>query len=60
MFMFLGIVIGVYTAFAACAGSVYARHGPGGRMIVREESPRYFWVVIACYSALAIALVTIF
>ena len=60
MFIFLGIAIGMYTAFAACTGSVYARSGVGARVIVREETPWHFWSVIVCYVLLAIALVTVF
>ena len=60
MFMLLGIAVGLYTTFAACSGSVYAKRGPGGCMVVRAESPVYFWAIIACYAALAIALVAIF
>ena len=60
MFMFLGIVVGLYTMYAACTGTVYAKRGPGGGVIERADSPRYFWLVIACYAALAIAMITIF
>jgi hypothetical protein len=61
MFAFLGVIVGLYTTFAAFAGKVYARSRfVGGGMIERDESPVYFWTVIACYAALAIALVTVF
>ena len=45
---------------AAGTGTVYAKRGPGGGVIERADSPRYFWLVIACYAALAIAMITIF
>jgi hypothetical protein len=60
MFIFLGIAVGIYTAYAASTGSVYARSRWSGRVIVREESPWLFWTAIASYAALAVALVTIF
>jgi hypothetical protein len=60
MFMLLGIIVGLYTTFAACTGNVYAKRGPGAAVIERSESPGYFWIVIGCYSALAIAMMTIF
>ena len=60
MFVFLGILVGLYTAYAACTGTVYARRGAGGGVIERAESPVYFWTVIACYAALAIAMITVF
>jgi hypothetical protein len=60
MFIILGIAVGIYTSYATCTGSVWARSRMGGRLIVRDESPWYFWSVIACYALLAIALVTVF
>lgn len=60
MFKLLGALLAVYTAYAAYAGSVYANSGPGGRLVFREESPSYFWVVIAIYSGLSVALLTVF
>jgi hypothetical protein len=52
--------VGIYTAYAALTGSVYAKSGPGGRLVSREESPEYFWTVIAIYSGLSVALLTVF
>lgn len=60
MFKLLGALLAVYTAYAAYAGSVYAKSGPGGRHISRGESPTYFWVVISIYAGLSIALLTVF
>ena len=60
MFIFLGITVGAYTAFAAYTGSVYARSRWSGRVIERREEPWRFWTTIGCYAALALALVTIF
>jgi hypothetical protein len=56
----LGLLVGIYTAYAALTGSVYAKSGPGGRLVSREESPEYFWLVIAIYAGLSVALLTVF
>ena len=47
MFKALGVLVGLYALYAATTGRVYAKAGPGGRTVSREESPEYFWVVIA-------------
>ena len=60
MFRVLGILVALYTLYAACTGRVYAKSGPGGRLILRTESPRYFWTVIAIYIGLSIVLMTVF
>ncbi len=60
MFDVLGGVVGLYAVYAAIVGRVYVKSGPGGRWVARSESPRYFWICIFIYAALAIALVTVF
>lgn len=60
IFKLLGILVGVYTGLAAVQGRVYAKSGPSGRTIVREATPIYFWVVIAIYAALSLALLLVF
>ena len=60
MFKMLGLVVGLYTLYAAVKGEVYAKNGASGRVVSRAESPEYFWVVIAIYVGLTLALVTIF
>ena len=60
MFKVLGIILAIYTVYAAIAGEVYAKSGASGRKVSRQETPTYFWVVVAIYSALSIALVTVF
>ena len=59
-FKLLGAVLAVYLAYALATGVVIARSGPGARRIVRDDSPRDYWCVIVIYTALAIALVTVF
>lgn len=60
MFKPLGILVAAYVLYAVWRGEVFARSGIWGKTVVREESPRYFWVVIGCYALLAIALLTVF
>ena len=42
MFKLLGILVALYTLYFATTGRVYAKSGPGGRTVSRDESPRYF------------------
>lgn len=60
MFKALGLLVALYTLYAAVKGEVYAKSGAWGKTVSRAESPEYFWVVITIYAALALALVTIF
>lgn len=60
MFKLLGLLVIAYALQAAYKGRVYAKAGPGGRHVDREESPEYFWMVIVCYLGLGVALLTIF
>lgn len=60
MFKLLGATLAIYTVYAAVSGEVYAKSGAGGRTVSRQDSPAYFWTVIAIYGALSVALITIF
>lgn len=60
MFKVLAVLVGLYTLYAAVTGRVYAKSRAWGRAVSRAESPEYFWVVIAIYAALALALATVF
>jgi hypothetical protein len=60
MFKALGVAVMLYAAYAAVRGEVYAKDGASGRPVSRAESPEYFWVVIAIYAGLGIAMVTVF
>ena len=37
LFKMLGILVGLYATYAALSGKVYARSGPGGRMVTRRS-----------------------
>ena len=60
IFDILGIGVAAYTLVAAATGRVWARSGPGARLVTRDRSPRYFWVVIAIYAGLSVALIAWF
>ena len=60
MFKALGVLLSAYTLYAIVRGEVYAKAGPGGRLVTRRESAGYFWIVIVIYSGLSLALLTIF
>jgi len=60
MFKVLGVLVLAYTAFAVVQGEVFAKDGVWGRKVLRDASPRYFWVVICIYFGLSVALMTVF
>lgn len=60
MFKFLGILLAIYTIYAATHGEVYAKRGMRGAMVSREDTPVYFWSVIVTYGVLSLALLTVF
>lgn len=60
LFDILGLVVGGYAVYGAFSGRIFAKSGPGGRIVSRAESPEYFWVVIAIYAALSITMLLLF
>jgi hypothetical protein len=62
MFKALGLPVAAYTLWSALDGKVCAKSAgfAGGRHIVKAEESRYFWVVIAIYGALSVALMTVY
>lgn len=60
MFRLLGTLLALYTVWSAVSGQVFAKSGPSGRTVSREDSPEYFWIVIAIYAGLSAALLTVF
>jgi hypothetical protein len=59
-FATLGVCLGIYTAYAAFSGTVYARSGPWGRSIHRAEEPWHYWSTIVVYGLLTSALLFYF
>lgn len=60
MFKLIGTLLVLYVCFAVASGRVLAKAGAGSREVLREESPGYFWTVIAIYAGLSVALVFVF
>jgi hypothetical protein len=60
LFKGLGVLLAIYTIYATSRGEVYAKSGVWGKTLSRADSPHYFWVVIAIYARLSVALLTIF
>jgi hypothetical protein len=59
-FRILGVLIGCYAVCAAYNGEIHAKSGMRRRIILRDESPEYFWMVVIIYLVLGIALLTVF
>jgi hypothetical protein len=60
LFKILGVLVALYALYGALSGQVYAKSGVWGKTIMRKESPVDFWMTIAIYTGLAIALETVF
>jgi hypothetical protein len=60
IFRLLSILLAVYVAYAAVTGAVWVHRGPFARRVVRAEDPAGFWVSVAIYAGLAVALATVF
>jgi|GEM_PF-711580 hypothetical protein len=60
LFRVLGILVLLYVAYALSRGEVFAKSGWRGRTVSRNESPGYFSAVIAIYTLLGVALITVF
>jgi hypothetical protein len=60
LFDLLGVLLAIYTGYAAVTGSVFIRHRGWGRTVLRAEETGYFWTVIAIYGALSVALIAYF
>lgn len=59
MFDALGVLLALYVGYAVVSGEVLAKSGHWARTVSRADSPRYFWVVIAIYAGLSLALVLV-
>jgi hypothetical protein len=60
MFKAIGVALVIYVSYAAITGSVLAKSGARGRLVLREETPGYFWAVILVYAGLSLALIFVF
>ncbi|MGN6848047.1 MAG: hypothetical protein ACTHJK_01000 [Sphingomicrobium sp.] len=60
MFRIIGLLVGLYALFAMLRGEVIAKSGVWGRTISRRDEPANFWMTVAIYGGLAVALETVF
>ena len=60
LFDLLGVLLAIYTTYAAVTGSVFIRHRAWSRAVARDEETTYFWTVIVIYAALSVALIVYF
>jgi len=60
MFKVLGVLVALYVVYAVARGEVLAKSGAWGRTVTRADSPEYFWIVIAIYAGLGLALIFVF
>lgn len=60
MFKVIGFLLAVYVGYSVISGRVVAKAGIGSREVFREDSPGYYWMVVAIYAGLSVALVTVF
>jgi hypothetical protein len=60
MFVLLAIPLAIYVVYAAATGGIWIAQGPLARRVTRTESPVYFWICVAIYAGLAVALATLF
>jgi len=54
------VLLALYTGYAVVSGEVLAKSGPWARTVSRADSPGDFWVVIAIYAGLSLALILVF
>lgn len=60
VFKLIGVLFSAYVLYAVFTGSVVAKSGPGSRIVVRSQTPGYFWTVVVIYAALSVALLVYF
>lgn len=59
-FKILGFAVFAYTVYAIIQGRIYTKSGAGGGIVSKDESPDAFWLTVAIYFGLSIALCSIF
>lgn len=60
VFKLIGVVFSAYVLYAVFRGRVVAKSGPGSRIVVRSNTPGYYWTVIVIYGVLSAALLVYF
>ena len=59
-FKIIGFTVFAYTVYAIIQGRIYTKSGAGGAVVSKEKSPDAFWLTVAIYFGLSIALCSIF
>jgi hypothetical protein len=60
MFAVAGVGLALYTLYAAVRGRVWSKSGANARAISRDIAPDQFWIAIAIYAGLSLALMFFF
>lgn len=60
LFQTFGVLLALYVAYAIATGSVVVKDRWKSKRVSRDEAPREFWICIAIYAALTLALLFIF
>jgi hypothetical protein len=57
MLLPIGVFVLLYAAYALVQGEVWAKDRWSGKRVYRDQSPFYFWFMIAVYTALGVLLI---
>jgi len=60
LFPLLGALLGAYVVYGAARGELYAKAGPWGALVRRDEEPFRFWSTLVVYGGLTFALFFVF
>ncbi len=59
-FQTLGVLLAIYVIYAIASGAVHTKDKWRGATVRRDESPGQFWVIVAIYAGLSLALYFVF
>ncbi len=60
LFQLLGVVVGIYVAYALLTGRVYAKSGIWGRTFLRDGDAWSYWSACIAYALLSAGLLLYF
>lgn len=60
LFQTLGVLLALYVAYAIATGSVVVKDRWKSKRVQRDDTPREFWICIAIYAGLTVALLFVF
>jgi hypothetical protein len=58
MLLPIGILVLLYIVYALAQGEVWAKDRWTGKRVYRDQSPVYYWFMIAVYTALGVMLLS--